>query len=173
MLPPRALAVRSRLAALACAALLIAGCGGGTRQSPELTFETLPDTLGLSEGEPIVDDFEVSRMDNGALRVEGAADLPDGTRLQIAIRPPGGGASLAMTHALVEGRRFATAPLLGDHGALPRAEYRVEVTARFTPEWQSPEVLRATVSGQSLRGPGVTRARDGAPSFYLSEEVDL
>jgi len=165
--------MRSRLALHIGVALLLASCGGNEPASQPLTFETLPDTLGLTEGAPIVDDFAVSRMDNGALRVEGAADLPDGTRLQIAIRPPGGGASLAMTHTLVEGRRFATAPLIGDRGALPRAEYRVEVLARFTPDWQTPEVLRATASGQSLRGPGVTRARDGAPSFYLSEEVDL
>lgn len=148
------------------------GCSGRDEPAQELTFETLPDTIGLTQGEPIIEGFEVSRMDNGALRVAGAADLPDGTRLQIAIRPPGGGASLAMTHATVEGRRFDTAPLIGDYGALPAAKYRVEVLARFTSDWQPPEVLRATADGKSLRGPGVTRSRDGAPSFYLSEEVN-
>ncbi len=152
--------------------LCVAGCGGDDKAATPLTFDSLPDTVGLSQGPPIIEGFQVLRLDNGAMRIEGGADLPDGTRLQIAIRPKGGGASLAMAHALVEGRRFTTGPLLGDYGPLPVGPYQVEVLARFTADWQSPEVLRATAEGQALRGPGVTRARDGAPSFHLSKEID-
>ncbi len=162
---------RLRPGALMLAFALAAGCGGGEAPVSELTFDALPDTAGLSQGDPIVEGFEVIRMDNGAIRVEGSADLPDGTRLQIAIRAPEGGASLAMSHALVERRRFGTPPLLGAYGPLPKGRYQVEVRARFTPEWQSPDVMRATDGGRALRGPGISRARDGAPAFHLSEEV--
>ena len=158
----------------ACALLVLlssTGCGQRDEAPPALTFEELPDTTGLTDGPPIVEGFEVLRMDNGAMRVEGSAELPDGTKLQIAIRPKGGGASLAMAHTLVEKRRFGTPPLLGAYGPLPEGSYQVEVLARFTADWQSPQVMRATADGRSLRGPGVTRARDGAPSFHLSQEV--
>lgn len=158
----------------ACALLSLlaaAGCGRRDEAPPALTFEQLPDTTGLSDGPPIVEGFEVMRMDNGAMRVEGSAELPDGTKLQVAIRPQGGGPSLAMAHTLVERRHFGTPPLLGAYGPLPKGRYQIEVLARFTPDWQSPQVMRATADGRSLRGPGVTRARDGAPSFRLSEEV--
>lgn len=157
-----------------CALLLLlttAGCGQRDEAPSALTFEQLPDTTGLTDGPPIVEGFEVLRMDNGAMRVEGSAQLPDGTKLQIAIRPVGGGPSLAMAHTLVEGRHFGTPPLLGAYGPIPEGRYQVEVLARFTPDWQSPQVMRATADGKSLRGPGVTRARDGAPSFLLSQEV--
>lgn len=166
-IPPRVRRAGLTLSLIAA----LSGCGGSADKTGPLTFEQLSDSTSLSQGDPIVEGFEVLRLDNGSLRVEGGADLPDGTRLQIAIRPPGGGASVAMSHALVTGRRFGTPPLLGAYGPLPEGRYQVEVLARFTPEWQSPDVMRATAGGQSLRGPGVTRARDGAPSFHLTQEV--
>jgi hypothetical protein len=71
---------------VAAAALALAGCSGGEKKPEALTFEKLPDTTGLSRGEPILGSFEASRMNNGAVRVSGHVRLPDGTRLQIAIR---------------------------------------------------------------------------------------
>lgn len=155
----------------ACLAALAAGCGGEKRQAQELTFEALPDTAGLSRGGPIVDSLAVERVDGGAMRVRGRVNLPDGTRLQLAIRPAGGGSAVAMTQVLVDAGRFESLPLLGDLGPLPPARYRFEVLAHFTPEWQTAEVMRATGDGKALRGPGITRSRQGDAAFYLMEEM--
>lgn len=155
----------------ACLAALAAGCGGEKKQSQPITFETLPDTAGLSRGLPIVDSLRVERMDGGALRVFGRVNLPEGTRLQVAVRPQGGGSSLAMTHALVSEGRFETAPLTGDMGPLPPGTYRFELVTYFTPEWQTAGVLRATDEGRALRGPGITRTKQGEAAFRLVEEL--
>jgi len=155
----------------ACLAALAAGCGGERKEAPPMTFETLPDTAGLSRGAAIVDSLTAERMDGGALRVHGRVRLPDGTKLQVAIRPAGGGPSLAMTHTLVQDGRFETPPLSGDMGPLPPGRYRFEVLAHFTPDWQTAAVLRATGEGKALRGPGITRSRQGDAAFYLVEEL--
>ena len=67
----------------------VAGCGDRdareTRETPPLVFEELPDTSGLSKGEPLLNRIEPCRMPNGALRIRGALDFPDGTRLQVTI----------------------------------------------------------------------------------------
>jgi hypothetical protein len=158
--------------ALCLAALSLASCG---REKPasELSFEKLPDTTGLSRGADVLERFEPFRMANGAVRVTGRARLPDGTKLQIAIKPPNGTVSVAMAHVVVQGSQFDTPPLLGDRGPLPRGRYRFEVLAHFNADWQPPEVLRALDGGQSLRGPGVTRARDGAAAFFIVREGAL
>jgi len=155
----------------ACLALVASGCGGEKKREQPLTFETLPDTAGLSKGLPIVEKFQVERLDGGALRVSGLANLPEGTRLQVAVKHPGGRNSLAMTRVLVHERRFESPPLVGDMGPLPPAEYRFEVLAHFTPEWQTAAVLRATDEGRALRGPGITRSRQGSAAFYLVEDL--
>ncbi len=155
-----------------CLVLLAAGCGGGKQpQDQPLTFEVLPDTAGLSVGGPIVDSLTAARMDGGALRVFGTANLPDGTRLQISVRPAGGGSSVAMSQVEVQDHHFTTPPLMGDLGPLPPATYRFEVLAHFTADWQPVQVLRATDRGRNLRGPGITRSRQGGPAFYLMEEL--
>lgn len=155
----------------ACLVLSVPGCGEKKREEGPLTFEALPDTAGLTSGEPILEAFQVDRMDGGALRVTGSADLPDGTRLQLAVKAPDGRSSLAMTQMLVHDRRFESPPLLGDMGPLPPAKYRFEILAHFTPDWQTAEVLRATDRGRTLRGPGITRTRHGDAAFYLVEEM--
>ncbi len=168
---------RPRRLLLPCACLLFlvaAGCGSGNAkkaQNQPLTFEILPDTAGLSSGEPIVDSLTVERLDGGALRVSGRTELPEGTRLQIAIRPAGGGSSVAMSQVFVNDGSFESPPLTGDFGPLPPATYRFEVLAHFTPEWQPASVLQATNEGRALRGPGVTRSKQGVASFYLEEEL--
>lgn len=155
-----------------CLVLLAAGCSREKpRQEQPLTFEVLPDTAGLTAGAPIVDSLMVERMDGGPLRVHGTANLPDGTRLQVAVRPPGGGSTVAMSHVEVHDHRFSTPPLVGDLGPLPPATYRFEVLAHFTADWQPVQVLRATDRGRSLRGPGITRSKQGGPAFYLMEEL--
>lgn len=159
------------LLAGACLAALAAGCGGEKKEADPLTFEQLPDTAGLSSGPAVVDSFRVERMDGGALRVSGRARLPDGTKVQIAVRPEGGGSSLAMTHAIVTDDRFESPPLTGDMGPLPPDTYRFEVLAHFTPDWQTADVLRATGDGKALRGPGITRSRQGDAAFYLMQEA--
>lgn len=158
--------------ALCVAALSLVSCG---REKPasDLSFETLPDTAGLAEGAPVLERFEPYRMTNGAVRVTGRARLPDGTKLQIAIKEPDGVVSVAMAHVVVTGSQFDTPPLLGEHGPLPAGRYRFEVLAHFNPEWQPPEVLRALDGGQSLRGPGVTRARNGTAAIFLVREGSL
>jgi hypothetical protein len=171
---PRAHATAVRFTPLVCAAgvLLLAGCSREKPQPP-LTFEHLPDTTGLSAGVAIVGRFEPYRMANGAVRVAGEARLPDSTKLQIAIRAPGGGVSLAMAQVVVVGGRFDTPPLLGDHGPLPAGRYRFEVLAHFDTDWQSARVMRETTNGKSLRGPGITRARNGDAALFLTREGHL
>lgn len=154
------------LAVLACA-----GCGKSQESQSALSFETLADTSGLTTGRAIVDSLVTVRMDGGALRVHGGAELPDGTRLRVAVRQPGEPATLAMAEVEVEGRRFESPPLVGESGPLAPGRYLVEVTARFTTESQSQAVLRATGGGRSLRGPGITRDRNGDAMFFLSQEI--
>jgi len=173
---PRGLCARAALAcALPLSAALLLGACGRRAEEPrqELTFEKLPDTTGLSRGAAIVERFEPYRMPNGAVCVTGRVRLPDGTRLQIAIRSPAGREAVAMAQVVVQGLQFDTPPLLGDRGPLPKGDYRFEVLAHFNADWQSPEVLRATADGTSLRGPGMTRARDGGATLFLAREARL
>jgi len=152
----------------------LAGCGGCGRKpatDDALTFENLPDTAGLSVGRPILEAFDAYRMDSGALRVRGRADLPDGTRLQVAVKRPGEKVSVAMVQLTVQDRQFDSPPMVGEAGPLPVANYRFEITVHFTPDWQSAEVLRATGDGRALRGPGITRSRMGDAALYLVEEL--
>jgi len=152
----------------------VAGCGGGgEKPAQELSFEQLPDTTGLTRGAPILESLEASRMTSGAVRVTGHVRLPDGTKLQIAIKQPGGRVSVAMAQVFVEGERFDTPPLLGENGPLPRGEYHVELLGHFDHDWQSDVVLRAMGRGSGLRGPGVTRARDGSAALFLTREARL
>jgi hypothetical protein len=175
---PRDILTRSSgaLAAFALVASL-AGCGGSPgrdqKSAQELSFERLPDTTGLSRGAPILESFAVSRMSSGAVRVTGRVRLPDGTKLQIAIKQPGGRVSVAMAQVFVQGERFDTPPLLGEHGPLPRGEYHFELLGHFDRDWQSDDVLRAMGAGSSLRGPGITRARDGSAALFLTREARL
>jgi hypothetical protein len=93
--------------------------------------------------------------------------------LQIAIKQPGGRVSVAMAQVFVEGERFDTPPLLGDNGPLPRGQYRLELLGHFDRDWQRADVLRAMGGGLDLRGPGITRARDGSAALFLTREARL
>jgi hypothetical protein len=152
----------------------LAGCGGGgEKPAQELSFEQLPDTTGLTRGAAILEALEASRMSSGAVRVTGRVRLPDGTKLQIAIKEPGGRVSVAMAQVLVQGERFDTPPLLGEHGPLPRGAYHLELLGHFDHDWQSPDVMRAMNAGLNLRGPGITRARDGSAALFVTREARL
>jgi hypothetical protein len=167
---------RSRGLALACLALALpVGCGRrdehrATSEAP-LSFERLADTTGLSNGAPIVQSFDAYRLPNGAMRVKGRLDLPDGTRVQVAVKRPGDRSAVAMVQVTVQDRRFDSPPMMGEVGPLPEAKYRFEISAHFTPEWQPPDVMLATDDGKSLRGPGITRTRVGGAMFWLVEEM--
>jgi hypothetical protein len=152
---------------------LLAGCGkggGGTGQD-ELTFQRLGDTTGLGAGAPIVQSFEAYRMDSGALRLKGRARLPDSTRLRVAIRHPGGAATLALVQVVLQDGAFDSPPIIGGRSPLPQDRYVFEISAQFTPDWQPAAVLRATDAGRSLRGPGMTRTQIGGAMLYLVEEL--
>lgn len=153
--------------------VLLAGCGGEPRRSSELSFERLGDTTGLSRGAPLLAGFEPYRMDNGALRVRGKLAFPDGTRLQVAVKRPGENVTVQMVQVNVEDGQFDSPPMLGERGPLPKERYTFELTALFTPEWQSPQVLRATDDGRALKGPGIGRTKQGVASFRLIEERTL
>lgn len=167
-----ATAVRSLLPVFAICVLSLSGCSREKAQQP-LTFEHLPDTSGLSQGAAILKSFALYRMSNGAVRVSGEARLPDSTKLQIAIRAAGGSVSLAMAQVVVLGGRFESPPLLGDLGPLPVGDYRFEVLAHFDADWQPARVLRELAGGDSLRGPGITRARNGDAALFLARETRL
>jgi len=166
-------------APLACALVLVlgglpAGCGGHTEKAAqELSFEKLPDTTGLSAGPAVLERFEPYRMSNGAVRVSGRVRLPDGTKLQIAIKQPGGRVSVAMAQVFVRSSQFDTPPLLGEKGPLPEGDYRFELLGHFDSLWQNPDVMRAMDGGVNLRGPGITRARDGSAALFLTREARL
>lgn len=158
--------------AFASLVVLTAGCGGERKEPPPLTLEVLPDTAGLSKGAPIVDSLAVERLDGGALRVRGRVSLPNGTSLQVAIRRAGGGGSaLSMSRVVTNEGRFESPPMMGDQGPLPPGKYQFELLAHFTPDWQSADVLRSTDGGRTLRGPGITRSRQGNAAFFMVEEL--
>ena len=162
------------LALVAGLAITLAGCGGGhEKPAQELTLEQLPDTTGLTRGEPILESLEASRMTSGAVRVTGRVHLPDGTKLQIAIKQPGGRVSVAMAQVFVQGGQFDTPPLIGENGPLPRGVYQLELLGHFDHDWQSADVMRLIRGGLDLRGPGITRARDGSAALFLTREARL
>ena len=167
--------VRATLLALALLAAASGALVGCSREKPAetLSFETLSDTTTLSQGADILESFEVYRMKNGAVRVHGRMRLPDSTKVQVAFKQPGGGASLAMAHVWVIGGEFDSPPLLGEGGPLPRARYQYEVLVHFNPDWQPTRVLRELDHGQGLRGPGITRARNGDAALFLTREGSL
>jgi hypothetical protein len=78
-----------------------------------------------------------------------------------------------MAQVYVQGARFDSPPLIGERGPLPRGEYRFEVLGHFDPSWQTTEVLRAMNGGSDLRGPGITRARDGSAALFLTRGARL
>lgn len=160
------------LAALALLGLL-SGCGRRAEQGAPLSFEELSDTTGLTRGAPLLTAFEPHRLQGGAMRVRGRADLPDGTRLQVSVVRAATDETVQVVQVTMEGGAFETAPFMGPRGPLPEDLYRFDVLAHFSPAWQPEHVLRATDGGRSLRGPGVTRATAGQPVFFLHEEVRL
>lgn len=151
--------------------LALSSCSRKEEKPRDLTFETLADTSGLTQGRPLLAEFEVVRLDNGLLQIRGDADFPDGTRLQIAVKRPGGNVSVAMVQVTVQERRFESPPMLGEAGPLPVERWRFEITAQFTPEFQPGPVMMATNNGLSLRGPGITRTHLGGATFFLAQEM--
>ena len=152
----------------------VAGCGQRREQpAPELKFERLGDTTGLSRGKPLLGRIEPYRAQNGALRVRGDVSFPDGVRIQISLYRRGTKEMLSRVQVVVEEHRFETPPIIGTTGPLPHGGYRFEYMALFNEAWQTEDVLRRTDNGRSLRGPGVTRDRVGGAAFYLIEERTL
>ena len=151
--------------------VMLSGCSRKEDKPQDLTFETLADTSGLTKGRPLLTDFEAVRHENGLLQVRGKTSFPDGTRLQVAVKRIGETVSAAMAQVTVEAGRFESPPLMGDAGPLPVGDWRFEVSAQFTPEFQPGEVMMATNNGLSLRGPGITRTGLGGATFFRSEEM--
>ena len=168
-------APRQSILLFACLALAaLSGCGDHGKSpagDSALTFEQLVDTAGLSQGEPIVETFDAYRMPGGSLRVKARVRLPEGTRVQIAVRPGTDPAAVAMAQVLVQDGEVESPPMMAESGPLPVARYRFELSAQFTTVWQSPGVMRATNDGKSLRGAGITRTRIGAATFRQVEEM--
>lgn len=166
-LVPRGLA-----AVLLVLPLGLAGCQRKAPE-PELTFESSTDTTGLSQGADVMASFEPYRMDNGAVRVRGRMRLPDSTKVEIRIERPDRPIAVAMAHADVLGGQFDSPPMLGDGGPLPHGEYRYHVRVIFDDAWQPARVLRETANGTTLRGPGMTRARNGGAMLALERKGTL
>jgi hypothetical protein len=158
-------------------AACLCGCGERGAREPQgttpLVFEEIPDTSGLSKGEPLLSHIEPYRMPNGALRFRGTLDFPDGTRFQVTILDQSRNAILQRLQLTVRDRRFDSPPILGERGPLPKGRYRLEYLAHFNDAWQPAHVLEATDHGRRLRGPGVTMTRQGPAAFFLVEERTL
>lgn len=164
------------LAVLTACVLTIAGCGRRESEPNEtrpLTFEELTDTTGLSQGPEVVRTFEPYRMDNMALRARGRLRFPDGTRLQLSVYPAGQTTLLARIQFEVSGGQFDTPPILSPTGPLPHGHYHFELLTYFDRAWQPPEVLKETDNGRNLRGPGITRGRNGEAAFVHTEDHRL
>jgi hypothetical protein len=112
-------------------------------------------------------------MDNGAVRVRGRMRLPDSTKVEIRIERPDRPIAVAMAHAEVLGGQFDSPPMLGEAGPLPHGAYRYQVRVIFDEAWQPLRVLHETASGASLRGPGMTRTREGGAMLALEREGTL
>lgn len=154
-------------------ALVAAGCGGGRPKDSALTIEELSDTTGLTRGAPLLRGFEPYRMKNGVLRVRGTLDFPDDTRIQVSVLHKATGAVIYRVQMEVRNRRFDSPPIIGERGPLPVDDYRFEVLAHFNDAWQPARVLAETDHGHALRGPGITRGRNGDAAFLLVEERRL
>jgi len=164
------------LAVLMACALSLAGCGrreAAREDSAPLTFEELVDTTGLSRGPEVVKTFEPYRMENHALRARGRLRFPDGTRVQLSIYPAGQTTLLARVQFEVVDGGFDTPPILGPRGPLPEGAYHFELLTYFDSAWQPPEVMEETGNGRRLRGPGITRGRNGEAAFVHTEEHSL
>ena len=163
----------------ALVALTVTGCGSEKKEAPrerDLTFEELAkerDTTGLSHGGAIVRRFEPYRMENGAVRVRGELGFPDGTVFQIAIFRTGEPRPFTRVQSEVVRGRFDTPPIIGTNGPLPKGTYHFELTVFFDSSLQPPAVMRSTGDGRDLRGPGVTRDRNGIPAFSYAEDRHL
>ncbi|MEQ1834733.1 MAG: hypothetical protein ABL977_16935 [Candidatus Eisenbacteria bacterium] len=160
---------------IAGALLALAGCSRRQESKTDapLTFEKQPDTTGLSAGADVLVELVPYRMDNGAVRVRGRLRLPDSTMVRIAFKQPGGTVAVAMAQVFVIGGQFDTPPLLGDRGPLPKADYRIELLSHFDADWQPASVVRELGNGAALRGPGITRARNGDAALFLTRETHL
>lgn len=166
------LATRGLVAVLLPFAIAVTGCERKTPE-PELTFESSRDATDPSQGEDILASFEPYRMDNGAVRVRGRMRLPDSTRVEIRIERPDRPIAVAMAHTEVLGGRFDSPPMLGESGPLPHGTYHYRVRVIFDEAWQPLRVLRETTSGTALRGPGMTRTREGGAMLALDREGTL
>jgi len=171
--PPRPVARWSVLLLAPLVLLACSSCGRRSGTTRELNFEQLTDTTGLTRGAPILLALEPYRITGRAVRVRGSVDLPDGTRMQVAIVQIPTGRVLITAQATVEKHDFETPPLMLRTGPLPEDLYRFEVSTQFNAAWQSPEVLHATRNGFALHGPGMTRDGVGQTGFFLSQERRL
>jgi len=131
------------------------------------------DTTGLSRGVPIVKRFEPYRLANGLIRVRGELALPEGTVLQIALYRPGDRWPATRVQFPLRRGKFDSPPMIGPRGPFPAGKYRFEIMTFFDTEWQPAEVLRATDEGRDLRGPGITRDRQGRAAFSHTEDHRL
>ena len=157
---------------LALAAL--AGCDGRGKPSAggsTLTFERLTDMSGFSSGAATVESFDAYRLPDRSLRVKARVRLPEGTRVQVAVKSGPGGAALVVVRALVLRGEIVSPPMIAESGPLPVSRYQFEISAQFTAGWQSREILRATHDGKSLRGPDIVRTPSGGTMFWLVQEM--
>lgn len=158
---------RAWVLAVALAAVSACGRAGGHHSTTTLSFETLSDTSGLQSGVPLLVSFEPYRLSNGLVRVRGAANFPDGTRLQISIVRERDHALVMRLQAPVEGGRFDSPPVMGERGPIAEGDYAFDVLARFDDAWQPPQVMIGSDQGRALHGPGMGRDRLGVPVFHV------
>ncbi len=172
---PRRVALAA--AALLAAALGAGGCGGEKpAEQAGLGFQfddATPDSAALAKGRPLLREFEPYRASNGALRVRGRFDLPDGARLQVSVRRRADGRELAREQVVLISGAFDSPPIPGSGDPLPEDDYLFELRTEFNRVWQPDNVLDATRSGLALTGPGVGRGAQGEAIYRMTIEWRL
>jgi hypothetical protein len=160
---------------MSCLALAaLAGCDGRGKPAgggSGLTFERLTGLAGLTSGGASVESFDAFRLPDRSLRVKARVRLPEGTRVQVAVKSGPAGAALVVVRAMVMRGEIVSPPMATSSGPLPVGPYQFEISAQFMAGWQSREILRATHDGKSLRGPEIVRTPGGGTMFWLVKEM--
>jgi hypothetical protein len=146
---------RNGLALLACSLALVSiSCdsGSSTSNAKNESSYTVPDQIELTAS--------VSRDANNGTVINGATNLPEGTKLGVELMN-GGRATAQDFGVFVSSGNFHSAAFRKGTSPLPLGKQKVHIFTYFTTLWQSPAVLNLLGTGGSkLKSSGVIHSED-------------